>query len=313
MKLSQPSSVAARGLLLMVIAAVLCGPARLHAQINAAGLQEQGDEMSRQVGGFFRKLFYGEDRNESGYRPQQPQQPAYRTAPPPQPRQYQTAPPPVSRRSDDYSTPQRPRSNPNPPPATASRKSSTHASESDKPKRKDTPPATTASRSIAKHTEPEEKPRKKTEEPSSKQVVKHKDYTPPRLNEDADAKPAPSKSPALKAPTQPENSSKVASKKSTPDTDGISPYAEDHRPGGGTLLAPKDSIASTPPAKTEEKKKETKPSTPADGTFPTGTASKANPGSVVSPYPPFNELDVGGLPSGSLAVDPTTKKVFRVP
>lgn len=34
---------------------------------------------------------------------------------------------------------------------------------------------------------------------------------------------------------------------------------------------------------------------------------------VKSPYPPYNELDVSGLPSGSLAQDPTTQKIFRVP
>jgi hypothetical protein len=36
-------------------------------------------------------------------------------------------------------------------------------------------------------------------------------------------------------------------------------------------------------------------------------------GRVKSPYAPFNELDVTGLPAGSLAMDPTTGKVFRVP
>lgn len=36
-------------------------------------------------------------------------------------------------------------------------------------------------------------------------------------------------------------------------------------------------------------------------------------GRVVSPYPPYQELDVTGLSSGSLALDPTTQKVFEVP
>lgn len=39
----------------------------------------------------------------------------------------------------------------------------------------------------------------------------------------------------------------------------------------------------------------------------------SKPGRVVSPYAPYNELDVTGLPSGSLALDPTTQKVFQVP
>lgn len=39
----------------------------------------------------------------------------------------------------------------------------------------------------------------------------------------------------------------------------------------------------------------------------------AKPGHVISPYPPYRELDVSGLASGSLALDPTTQKVFEVP
>ncbi len=44
------------------------------------------------------------------------------------------------------------------------------------------------------------------------------------------------------------------------------------------------------------------------------TGSKTSKaGRVKSPYPPYNELDVSGLGTGSLALDPTTQKVFRVP
>jgi hypothetical protein len=44
------------------------------------------------------------------------------------------------------------------------------------------------------------------------------------------------------------------------------------------------------------------------------TGSKTSKaGRVKSPYPPYNELDVSGLSTGSLALDPTTQKVFRVP
>ena len=46
---------------------------------------------------------------------------------------------------------------------------------------------------------------------------------------------------------------------------------------------------------------------------PTLTGSRTTAGRVKSPHPPYNELDVTGLPSGSLATDPTTGKVFRVP
>lgn len=43
-------------------------------------------------------------------------------------------------------------------------------------------------------------------------------------------------------------------------------------------------------------------------------ATKTNtPGRAKSPYPPHRELDVSGMKSGSMAKDPTTGKVFRVP
>lgn len=43
-------------------------------------------------------------------------------------------------------------------------------------------------------------------------------------------------------------------------------------------------------------------------------ATRTNtPGRAKSPYPPYRELDVSGMKSGSMAKDPTTGKVFRVP
>jgi hypothetical protein len=45
---------------------------------------------------------------------------------------------------------------------------------------------------------------------------------------------------------------------------------------------------------------------------PTATRTN-NPNRVKSPYPPYEELDVSGLPSGSLAKDPATGEKFRVP
>jgi hypothetical protein len=63
--------------------------------------------------------------------------------------------------------------------------------------------------------------------------------------------------------------------------------------------APKDKGADTP-------------SPASSGATLTGTRT-TKAGLVKSPYPPYNELDVTGLPTGSLAMDPTTGKVFRVP
>jgi hypothetical protein len=50
----------------------------------------------------------------------------------------------------------------------------------------------------------------------------------------------------------------------------------------------------------------------SSSSFPRG-GKTSKPGRVTSPYPPYKELDVTGLDSGSLALDPTTQKVFEVP
>jgi hypothetical protein len=51
---------------------------------------------------------------------------------------------------------------------------------------------------------------------------------------------------------------------------------------------------------------------PGSGGFLRGKKT-GKEGRVISPYPPYRELDVSGLSSGSLALDPTTQKVFEVP
>ncbi|MEN3944192.1 hypothetical protein WJU23_23015 [Prosthecobacter sp. SYSU 5D2] len=43
------------------------------------------------------------------------------------------------------------------------------------------------------------------------------------------------------------------------------------------------------------------------------TAEKVSPGLAKSPYPPHSLLDIQGMRSGSLAEDPASRKVFRVP
>lgn len=48
------------------------------------------------------------------------------------------------------------------------------------------------------------------------------------------------------------------------------------------------------------------------GSVPVATRSD-KAGRVKSPYPPFRELDVTGMSSGSLAKDPVSGKVFRLP
>jgi hypothetical protein len=72
-----------------------------------------------------------------------------------------------------------------------------------------------------------------------------------------------------------------------------------------------DAPADLPPAKSA--KDPSKNSPVAEGkNYP--LASRAEkPGFLKSPFKPFNELDATGLASGSLARDPTTGKIFRVP
>ncbi len=51
---------------------------------------------------------------------------------------------------------------------------------------------------------------------------------------------------------------------------------------------------------------------PTIGGYPTATRT-ANPDQVLSPYEPFNVIDVAGFKSGQLARDPSNQKIFRVP
>lgn len=39
----------------------------------------------------------------------------------------------------------------------------------------------------------------------------------------------------------------------------------------------------------------------------------ANPNEVISPYAPYNVINVEGFKSGQLAKDPSNKKIFRIP
>ncbi len=48
------------------------------------------------------------------------------------------------------------------------------------------------------------------------------------------------------------------------------------------------------------------------GEYPTATRTE-NPNEVISPYEPFNRIDVSDFTSGQLARDPHNQKIFRVP
>lgn len=51
---------------------------------------------------------------------------------------------------------------------------------------------------------------------------------------------------------------------------------------------------------------------PTRDSYPTAERT-ANPSQVISPYKPFNVIDVEGFRSGQLAKDPSNGKIFRVP
>lgn len=54
------------------------------------------------------------------------------------------------------------------------------------------------------------------------------------------------------------------------------------------------------------------PQPPPRPTYPEAKRT-ANPNQVISPYAPYNVIDVEGFKSGALAKDPSNGKIFRVP
>ena len=54
------------------------------------------------------------------------------------------------------------------------------------------------------------------------------------------------------------------------------------------------------------------PTVPRPGEYPVARRT-ANPNEVISPYEPYNVIDVSGFTPGQLARDPHNQKIFRVP
>jgi hypothetical protein len=54
------------------------------------------------------------------------------------------------------------------------------------------------------------------------------------------------------------------------------------------------------------------PASPPREEYPTAERT-ANPNQVISPYAPYNVIDVEGFRAGQLAKDPSNGKIFRVP
>lgn len=255
---------------------------------------QRGDAMSERVSGFMRRIFGGGQRNPQ--RTPTTSQPAY--SQPQNTGSYnpstptQTAPPPIS----NY---ERPTNAPNPGVYGYST-TPTGGSYSSKAQNK---PAQAASRQSTTR-----KPLLPTRKPTTSTENRPTTYTPPQVSDQAQKQVSTPQPPVQSTPPEP---------KSQPanDLDGF--------------LAPGTVVNTTPePPKVESKpeifdKPETTkvdappppppPASPSTvDTTPVGKKG-SKPGRVVSPYPPNNELDVTGLESGSLALDPTTNKVFKVP
>lgn len=84
-----------------------------------------------------------------------------------------------------------------------------------------------------------------------------------------------------------------------------------------TTTPPAETAVVTPPPRDLMPVTEPKPAAPPKALLDRESlpVAKWAPtfGRVVSPYPPHHELDVTGLPPGSLARDPLSKLIFRLP
>lgn len=148
-------------------------------------------------------------------------------------------------------------------------------------------------------------PRQQAPPRSETPLVERQPSEIPPPSESPKSRPATrSQPPVTKPSTVPPPSPQAAT---TPQSSTSNPAAES--PPRQEPKPAKKEATDAPPSSTPEKKPE---SAPSGGAFLKGKRTN-KPGRVISPYPPYQELDVSGLSSGSLALDPTTQKVFEVP
>lgn len=84
------------------------------------------------------------------------------------------------------------------------------------------------------------------------------------------------------------------------------------RPYPPERLDPEAQPYGMPPAREPDPTPQPSPTPPGVGGYPTATRT-ANPNQVLSPYEPYNVIDVEGFKSGQLARDPSNQKIFRIP
>ena len=109
-------------------------------------------------------------------------------------------------------------------------------------------------------------------------------------------------------------SSKEKNSVTTPDslTTSSTPVSSPTSSSASVLTTTSPSTVPTATSKSPPTKPDSTSVNSKDKNFPAATRTPRL-GRVKSPYAPYNELDVAGLPSGSLAKDPNTGQIFRVP
>lgn len=93
------------------------------------------------------------------------------------------------------------------------------------------------------------------------------------------------------------------------------PYGNPYAPEGGDPYAQGPQASGQgygPPPQAPDRTVDPQPTAPKRTDYPTATKT-AKPNQVLSPYAPYNVIDVSGIQSGKLAKDPSTGEIFRVP
>jgi hypothetical protein len=154
-------------------------------------------------------------------------------------------------------------------------------------------------------------PRYETPPPPTTKIQPKVKSTPPSTSKSVNQSKKPSS-------TKTSNSSSSATRKYTPPSitrQTSKPLVEEEPlPVVEKDNTPIDPPSQLPGSKPKDQVKSSTNTTAAanNGNFLRGKKGSKD-GRVISPYPPYRELDVSGLSSGSLALDPTTQKVFEVP
>lgn len=255
----------------------------------------------RKFGSMFRRVFYG-DAPPQGYSQPAPSNPGYPqyqgrnldTAPPPYASQYgqpQQPAPYQQPAMPQYQQPATPQYQQPPTPSQQRYETPPPPLQQQQPTRSTAPtlpPGTRMGSSSTPRTSPP-----KTSSPQKNSTSSAKKYTPPTISRNT-SKPKVQDSPPKPKPQNEEVSAPPSSNTQFYPLPGSQPDVASNS-------------KSTP--KTTPKSNST--SANSGGFLKGKRASKE--GRVISPYPPYQELDVTGLSSGSLALDPTTQKVFEVP